>query len=107
MKTAALTAILYGVFLAIGGYTGYHNAGSKASLISGGLCGLVLVACGLTMRKAGASVSRLPWGIALVVTLLVVGRFAPAFIKTGHWWPAGITAGLGVLALMGLILGRK
>ncbi len=106
MKTAALTAILYGAYVAFGGVMGYVEKGSVASIISGGLSGVILIACGLAMRK-GDAIPKIPWGIALFVTLAVLGRFGPAFFKTHAMWPAGTTALFSVLAIIGLIAGRK
>ena len=107
MKTAALTAIIYGALVGAGGVMGYTRKGSTASLIAGLGCGVVLIGCGLAMRSANEGAGRGAWWAALVVTLLVLGRFGPAFIKSGDWMPAGITALLSVLALIGLVIGRK
>lgn len=106
MKTAALTAMIYGALVAAGGIMGYVNKNSVASLIAGGVSGIVLIGCGMAMRNAGAS-ARGAWWLALVVTLAILGRFGPAFLRTGDWMPAGGTALLSILALIGLIVGRK
>lgn len=106
MKTAALTAILYGAFVAIGGIMGYVQKGSVPSIISGVACGVVLIACGLAMRKADA-IPKIPWAIALFVTVCVLGRFGPAFFTKGGMWPNGTTALLSIAAIIGLVVGRK
>jgi uncharacterized membrane protein (UPF0136 family) len=107
MNLAAITAILYGILVGVGGTMGYVNKGSKASLISGVACAVVLIGCGLVMRGGNAGGARAAWWVAVVVTLAVLGRFGPAFLRTGDWMPAGTTALLSIAALIGLIAGRK
>ena len=86
---------------------GYVNKGSKASLISGVACAVILVGSGLAMRGSNAGAGRAAWWVALLVTVAVLGRFGPQFLSKGNWMPAGITALLSVLALIGLVVGRK
>jgi uncharacterized membrane protein (UPF0136 family) len=104
-KIAASAAGLYGLVALIGGVIGFVKAGSLASLIAGGISGLVLIACSLLVpRKPGAALT-----VALVVSLALVGRFAP---KLGG--PDGPSAlaiimvlgGLAVLVASGVALAR-
>ena len=101
MKTASLVAIVYGAFLALGGIQGYVAKNSYASLISGVACGAILIGCGLAMKRG----MQAAWWAAALVTVAVAGRFAPVFFKTNDWWPAGITALVSVVALVGLVVG--
>lgn len=90
-KIAASAAGLYGLVALVGGVIGFVKAGSIASLIAGGLSGLVLIACGvLVSRKPSAALT-----VALVVSLALVGRFAP---KLGG--PDGPSA-LGIVMVLG------
>ena len=107
MKTAAITAIVYGVLVGMGGLMGYRSKGSTASLIAGVGCAVVLIGCGLAMRSSAESTARAAWWASLVVTVLVLGRFGPAFIKTGDWMPAVITVLMSIVALIGLVVGSK
>ncbi|HEX8550161.1 MAG TPA: TMEM14 family protein [Abditibacteriaceae bacterium] len=103
MQKASLVSLVYGAFIAAGGIAGYITKGSLASIISGGACGAILIGCGLAMRK-GMSAA---WWVALVVTLMILGRFGSAFARTGDVWPSAITAAVSLVALIGLIVGRK
>ena len=91
--------IFYFVFAAlvqIGGVIGFIKAKSKASLIAGLISGAVLdVAAVLTMlghTQAGLIVG-------LIITVLLLGRFAPAFFKTKKFMPAGLIFILGIISL--------
>jgi uncharacterized membrane protein (UPF0136 family) len=74
------------------------KAKSRASLHAGGASGVLLwVASGLL--GSGHAVG----GAALggVVSLALVGRFLPAFLKTKKAMPAGLVAALGVGGVLG------
>jgi uncharacterized membrane protein (UPF0136 family) len=114
---AALIAV-YGLVALIGGTIGFVKAGSIASLIAGGGSGLILlVAAALVAKKQGAVAGLLQDGvgssaragliIALVVSLLLIGRFAST-LRNGASPIAlvMITGGLVVLVASGLALAR-
>ena len=75
-KLAASAAGLYGLIALTGGIIGFAKAGSLASLIAGGISGLILIA-------SAAFVARSPkraLTVALVVSIGLVGRFLPKAI---------------------------
>ena len=72
-------AIAYGIIALIGGTIGFVKAGSMASLIAGGGSGVLLVIAGVLIGKK----PKVGLGIALVLSLLLIGRFASAVIKSG------------------------
>jgi uncharacterized membrane protein (UPF0136 family) len=89
---------LFGLVALGGGVMGYVKAKSRASLIAGGASGVLLwIASGLL--GSGHVVG----GAALggVVSLALVGRFLPAFLKTKKAMPAGLVAALGVGGVLG------
>lgn len=91
MLAVALVAAL-GAYSLVGGIAGYVRAQSMASLIAGGIAGLVLLACAWFMSQ-----DNKVWGwIAVVVIVALLGRFAPTFFKTKEWWPAGYMLVLAV-----------
>jgi uncharacterized membrane protein (UPF0136 family) len=97
---AAVLIALYGVISLAGGILGYVRAGSLPSLIAGGISGVVLLAC-------AAGVLRLPvWSlaIAILVSLALVGRFAPALFKADTDFSSvrGLTA--VVMAVGGIVV---
>jgi uncharacterized membrane protein (UPF0136 family) len=94
-KGAAVAAGLYGLVALIGGVIGFVSAGSLASLIAGGLSGLVLMASGWFASRG----SRVALIVALVVSLALVGRFASTF-----GGPNGPSAIAIVMVLGGLVV---
>ena len=95
MSLGALAAIAYGILAIIGGAIGYAQVRSKASLISGLVSGVLLMAGGWLWQQG------LLWGgiLSLGVTLALVVVFIGRFRKTGKFMPAGLMIGLGAVAL--------
>jgi uncharacterized membrane protein (UPF0136 family) len=79
----------------IGGVIGFVSAGSLASLIAGGISGLVLLASAW-LASRGSKVALI---VALVVSLALVGRFASTF-----GGPNGPSAIAIVMVLGGLVV---
>ncbi|MEA3209271.1 MAG: Transrane protein [Chthoniobacter sp.] len=95
-----LTRIFYFLFGLItlgGGIQAFMHVGSKASLIAGGLSGLLLLVAGWLLQT-GKTMPGLILG--LVITLALAGRFLPKFFKDGGWWPAGVEGWLGAVGLV-------
>ena len=89
---------IFGALTILGGVIGFVKAGSKASLIAGGVSGvLILVAAWLLMN--GSVQAGLILG--LVISSVLEMRFLPAFVKTKKLMPAGMMA---VLSLIGTVL---
>ena len=73
---AAVVTALYGVISIVGGFMGYR-AGSTASIIAGGISGVVLLACAAgAMRWPVASLV-----VAGIVGLALAGRFLGTTFK--------------------------
>jgi uncharacterized membrane protein (UPF0136 family) len=90
---------LFGALTIAGGVVGYVKAKSKASLIAGGISGLLLLVAAYLMNSGSFSVGRI---LSLVLSVLLAGRFIPAFLKTRKPMPAGL---MSVLSVIGIILG--
>ena len=95
---------IFGALTILGGVIGFLKAGSKASLIAGGVSGvLILVAAWLMM--CGPAQAGLILG--LVISSVLEMRFLPAFLKTKKPMPAGMMAALSmigtVLAVLALV----
>ena len=81
---------IFGALTILGGVIGFIKAGSKASLIAGGVSGaLILVAAWLVM--SGSAQAGLILG--LVLSSVLEMRFLPAFLKTKKPMPAGMLFG--------------
>jgi uncharacterized membrane protein (UPF0136 family) len=88
---------VFGALTIIGGVIGFVKAGSRASLIAGGISGvLLLVAAWLV---PGQPLVGLP--LALILSLALGGRFIPAFLKEKKVMPAGM---MSILSVIGLVL---
>ena len=95
MSLGTLAAIAYGILAIVGGTIGYVKVQSKMSLISGLVCGSLLVISGV-MYAQGAV-----WGLgaaAIVTTVLIVAMIA-RYAKTRAFMPAGLMTILGAIAL--------
>ena len=98
---AACITALYGLISLIGGYIGYAKAGSTASLIAGGISGVLLLLC------AGGVFVRPTWSLigALVVSLALVGRFASVLAKESDHLGQVLNEGKGITAYVMITCG--
>lgn len=97
IAVAKIYFIIFGLLTIAGGVIGYVKAGSTASIIAGSISGVaLLVAAFLASNNPVVGLI-----IALLVSVLLAGRFVPAFLKTGHVMPAGM---MSVLSVIGIIM---
>lgn len=94
---AKIYFIIFGLLTIVGGVIGYVKAGSTASIVAGGISGIALIIAAWLLP--GNVVLGL--AIAGVVSILLAGRFIPAFMSTGKIMPAGLMA---ILSLIGVIV---
>ncbi len=95
--------LLYGVLVAAGGVMGYVKANSRASLIAGGISGVLLIVSSVAMMRGAYSFG---WWLALVVAILLLARFAMASLGGFKMMPGGLMIILSVLAIVVLLAGR-
>jgi uncharacterized membrane protein (UPF0136 family) len=88
--------IIFGLLTIIGGVIGYTSKGSVASIVAGAISGILLLLAAFLLP--GNVVAGL--AIGTVVSLLLAGRFLPAFMKTGAFMPAGMMSILSVIGLL-------
>ena len=82
-----ITKIYFFVFAALtaaGGLMGYLKAQSTASLIAGGVAGLLLAAAAFMIEQKPVPALSL----AIAVSLLLLGRFGSVYLKKGAAMPA-------------------
>jgi len=94
---AKIYFIVFGLLTIIGGGIGFMKAGSTASIIAGSVSGILLIVAAFLMPTNVA----VGLGLAAVVSILLAGRFIPAFMKTGQVMPAGL---MSLLSVIGFIL---
>ncbi len=97
---AKIYFIIFGLLTILGGVLGYVRAGSMASIIMGSISGILLIVAALLLP--GNVVAGL--ALAGVVSLLLAGRFLPAFLRTGDFMPAGMMAILSVIGVIMAVL---
>lgn len=100
MKYSDYFVFFGAVSLALG-ILGYIRAKSIPSLIAGGISGIGLVAAGVMVMRQGTA----GYIVGLVLSVLLLGRFLPAFLKTKKFYPGGIMALLSVLGVAAGVLG--
>ena len=94
---AKIYFIVFGLLTIVGGVIGYMNAGSTASLIAGSVSGIALLIAAFLLP--GNPVLGL--AIAGLISILLAGRFIPAFMQTGAVRPAGL---MSILSVIGVIM---
>lgn len=103
LNTARLFFFVFAALTALGGVMGFVKANSKASLIAGVVSGLLLAVSGWLMPTR----TTVGCVMGIVVSLLLVGRFLPAYIKKGVAMPAlpmVILSVIGIgLAIAGMV----
>ncbi|HEY1770834.1 MAG TPA: TMEM14 family protein [Chthoniobacterales bacterium] len=93
---AKIYFIVFGLLTILGGVIGYVKAGSTASIIAGSISGaLLLVAAFLLPAHAVLGLA-----IAVIVSLLLAGRFVPGFLRSGKIMPDGIMALLSIAGVV-------
>ncbi len=94
---AKIYFLIFGLLTIVGGVIGYVKAGSTASIIAGAISGIALIVAAYLLP--GNVVLGLV--VAGVVSILLAGRFIPAFMQTGKIMPAGLMA---VLSAIGVVV---
>ncbi len=95
--------LIYGVLVAVGGVMGYVKANSAASLAAGLGAGILLVGSSIVMMRNSYQTG---WWIALVVAILLLGRFGMAAMKEFKMMPGGMVIIMSIIVLAALILNR-
>lgn len=98
--------MFFGVVSIVLGILGYVRAKSVASLYAGGLSGILLAASSVMALRREAKPDLFNFGylICLILSVALLGRFLPLFLKSKKIYPGGIMAILSVLGVVAGIL---
>jgi len=100
MNISGYAVVIYGIFVILGGFIGYLQAKSKASLIAGGISGAILFISGMLMLQGRAEAGYLALLVAMVLTVLFGKRFA----GKRKFMPSGLMLALSLLMVFVLIV---
>ena len=91
---------IFGILTIAGGVMGFVKASSQASLIAGGISGILLIVAGVLLRD------KVTAGLVLggLVSLALVGRFLPIYLSKHTFMPAGMMAILGAIGTVLTVL---
>lgn len=102
MKLAQKVLLVFALLLVIGGIQGMVVAESKASLIAGVVSGAAIL---LSRWLLGAR-PQIGFGLGLIVSLALLGRFGSVAAKDGlTMWPGGVVIFFSVVTIVVLIKG--
>lgn len=97
--------VIYAILIAAGGALGYAKANSLPSLVAGVGSGLVLAGAAVMMAKGSYQAG---WWIALVVSLLLLGRFGSAAVSGGFkMMPGGMVIIVSLVVIAALLANRS
>jgi uncharacterized membrane protein (UPF0136 family) len=84
LNIARLYFFVFAALTVLGGVMGFVKANSKPSLIAGVVSGLLLAVAGWLMPTK----TTVGCVMGILVSLLLLGRFLPAYLKKGAAMPA-------------------
>ena len=96
----AISTLLYGLLSIGGGFMGYRQAGSKVSLISGSISGLLLLLSAALIFQGSLVGLRL----AQIIVAVLIVVFLSRLLKTRKFMPAGLMIAAGIATLITLFL---
>lgn len=99
MELKIIATFAYGLLALIGGIGAYRSVGSKASLISGTISGILLL-LGAFLQLQGIT---LGFYLSLAITIALIVVFSLRLAKTRKFMPSGLMLLAGLVTL-GMIL---
>lgn len=105
MKPAAWVVLFYGIITLVGGIMGHLKSMSTASLITGGIFGILLILSSIGMFKNKLFSAY----FAILLTLVLDAFFTYRFFLTYKFFPAGFMCllSLAVLIVMLNLLNKQ
>ena len=92
--------LVFGIVTIAGGTMGYVSKRSVASLVAGGICGVLLIYAAYLMHTPRPE----PLILGLVVSIALAGRFIPNYIEKKALIPGGLMALLSGVSIVVTLL---
>jgi uncharacterized membrane protein (UPF0136 family) len=92
--------LIFGLLTISGGIMGYVSKRSVASLIAGGICGVLLLYAAYLMHALRPE----PLILGLVISVVLAGRFIPNYIEKKTLIPGGLMALLSGISIVVTLL---
>jgi uncharacterized membrane protein (UPF0136 family) len=92
--------VVFAVLTIVGGIMGYVKAKSIVSIISGSISGIILIVCSILLRERPIVAGVL----ALIVSVLLAGKFVPDYVHKRAFVPGGLMALLSLVSIVATIL---
>ena len=77
LSFARIYYLVFGLVTIVGGASAYLLKGSKASIIAGGIVGVLLIIGGLLLRRVGGAYTA-GLAISMLLSLMLAGQFSAA-----------------------------
>ena len=103
MKKMGIVVLIFGILVLTGGIMGHLKAGSNASLISGGIFGILLIADAIGILKGKMSALY----VGVLLSFILDGFFTYRFAATQKFFPAGIMSLMCLAVIFYLVFGVR
>lgn len=100
MKLAGWITLIYGVLVLLGGIMGHLKAGSAASLVAGGIFGILLIISSFGVMRD----HLLPTYFALILILILDAFFTYRWLLSFQFMPSGFMTLITLAVLVALIV---
>ena len=104
MKYNAIITLIYGLLILVGGFIGHSVAGSTQSLISGIVCGTLLIICSVSMFMNKVT----GYFGAISLAFILSAFFMTRLVITSNFLPSGLLAIISFIFIVALFaIGSK
>ena len=105
IEFARIYLAIFGILTIVGGVMGYVKKKSVPSIVAGSICGVLLVWTAVLMHAQPLQPMRNePFIGALVISVILAGRFIPNYIEKRALIPGGLMALLSGISIVVTLL---
>ncbi|HWB60005.1 MAG TPA: TMEM14 family protein [Chthoniobacteraceae bacterium] len=105
IEFARIYLAIFGILTIVGGVMGYVKKKSVPSIVAGAVCGVLLIWAAILLHAQPLQQIRTePLILALVVSVVLAGRFIPNYIEKRALIPGGLMALLSGISIVVTLL---